>query len=78
MNRNTNAEALKAARDMVDIWIEAEKVVATGQEYQVGTRRLRRADLREIRQSLKYWKAEVEKLEGRSQTKVMQVIVRDL
>lgn len=49
----------------------------TGQEYRMGTRLLRRADLRAIRESIKYWQAEVDRLAGRSKIRMQQVIPRD-
>jgi len=64
------------AHDMLLGWIEAEKAVMTGQEYRIGTRMLKRADLSEIRQSIKYWKDEIAALEGRSRIRVQQVIPR--
>lgn len=39
----------------VEIWLEAEEAVALGQEYQIGTRKLTRADLKAVREELEYW-----------------------
>ena len=58
--------------------MEAEKAVMTGQEYRIGTRMLKRADLAEIRRSVIYWKDEIDRLEGRSGIRVQQVIPRDM
>ena len=39
----------------LNTWLKAEEKVATGQEYQIGTRTLTRADLKEIRNEMEYW-----------------------
>ena len=49
----------------------------TGQEYRIGTRNLRRADLNMIGERVRYWKDEVYRLERRSRIRVQQVIPRD-
>lgn len=38
----------------VKLWLAAEEAVATGQEYQIGTRKLTRADLKAVREELEY------------------------
>jgi len=70
--------ALVEARDMYKSWLAAEKAVMTGQEYRIGTRTLRRADLRMIGERVKYWKDEVARLEGPARIRVRQVIPRDM
>ena len=75
--RNSVSENLKIARDMLQGWILAEQAVMTGQEYRMGTRLLRRANLSEIRASIKYWKGEIGKLEGHSRIRTQQIIPRD-
>lgn len=37
------------------LWMDAEEAVATGQAYQIGTRSLTRADLKQIRSEMEYW-----------------------
>ena len=39
----------------LNTWIAAEESVATGQSYQIGTRMLTRANLKEIREEMEYW-----------------------
>ena len=70
-------EELHNAREMLKGWMLAEMAVMSGQDYTIGSRRLRRADLIDIGQRIKYWKAEVDRLEGRSRIRVQQVIPRD-
>ena len=78
MNVTTRKRELQIAREMLAGWIEAEKAVMTAQSYRMGTRELRRADLKEIRESIKYWQNEVYRLEGRPRNRIRQVIPRDL
>lgn len=52
----TQAEAKLAT------WLDAEDRVAQGQEYSIGSRRLRRADLAEIREQVKFWDGKVKEL----------------
>ena len=76
MTKHPSSPDLTMARDMLKGWILAEQAVMTGQEYRMGTRLLRRADLRAIRESVIYWKGEVDRLEGRSRTRAQQIIPR--
>lgn len=71
-------EDLKNAREMLKGWMLAEQAVMTGQEYRMGTRFLRRADLGMIGDRVKFWQSEIERLEGKSRTRVQQVIPRDM
>jgi len=50
-------------RSMLQTWLEAEKAVATGQSYRIGTRQLTRANLSEIAERIKFWRHELELLE---------------
>ena len=40
----------------LNTWLAAEEAVATGQSYQIGTRMLTRADLKQIRAQMEYWR----------------------
>ena len=75
---NRNEENVETARKMVKQWMAAEEAVMTGQEYRIGTRFLRRADLRMIGERIKYWQGELEALEGRSRISVKQIIPREM
>lgn len=47
------------AADMLTLYIQAETAVLAGQEFQLGDRRLRRADLAEIRAGRREWQSQV-------------------
>ena len=42
----------KEAQRHLDIWLEAEAQIATGQSYQIGSRMLTRADLASVRKQI--------------------------
>ena len=71
-------ENLTEARKMHKLWIQAEMAIMTGQEYRIGTRFMRRADLREVASRIKFWADEVKRLEGTSRIHVQQIIPRDM
>jgi hypothetical protein len=43
-------------------YMTAEQKVLAGQEYTIGTRSLKRADLETIREGIQYWNGEVQRL----------------
>ncbi|MGN0885792.1 MAG: DUF6148 family protein [Candidatus Spyradenecus sp.] len=67
------------ARESLKMWLEAEKAVATGQSYKIGSRSLTRANLADITKRIQYWRNELERLEsGRSGARVLRAVPRDL
>lgn len=74
------AWTLAEAKDRLKMWLDAEAAVATGQSYQIGTRRLDRANLYQIREQIKMWKKEVEQLEAKAAggRRIIRVVPRDL
>lgn len=67
----------------VDTWLAAEDAVALGQEYQLGNRKLTRADLKAIREQLEYWcarlaEAKAQEAEGRGRNRVYGIVPRDV
>lgn len=55
---------LAQAQAKLDLWLAAEDKVAAGQSYQIGNRAMKRADLPEIRESIKFWESKVIRLEA--------------
>ena len=70
---------IEKARERLQMWLDAEAAVATGQSYKIGGRSLTRASLSDIRQQINYWRNEVAKLEsGRgSGARVFRAVPRD-
>lgn len=73
-----SAWTLDEAKAHLKAWMDAELAVATGQSYQIGSRRLDRANLYQIREQIKVWRAEVERLERGGGSRVMRIVPRDL
>lgn len=70
---------IDAAKENLQIWLEAQKTVATGQSYKIGTRSLTRASLKEINDMIKYWLNVIDQLEagvGRG-ARVLRGVPRD-
>lgn len=63
-------------------WLEAEEEIATGQSYQIGTRMLTRADLKQVREQMEYWAARLNEAEAEEQrggrNRTFRVVPRDL
>lgn len=71
---------LDEARENLAMWLQAERAVATGQSYKIGTRSLTRASLSDIAARINFWRKEVERLEaGISRgPRVFRAVPRDL
>ncbi len=73
---------LETARQHLEMWLEAEAAIATSQSYTIGTRSLTRANLKEVRDQIKYWENKVVKLEkeaaSKGRNRVYRTVPRDL
>ena len=71
----------KLCEQKLNTWLAAEEAIATGQSYQLGTRMLTRANLKQVREQLEYWSgklAEVEAEETRKgRNRIFQFVPRD-
>lgn len=54
----------KLCQKRLEMWLDAEAAVATGQRYQIGTRMLTRADLKQIREQMAYWEGRLAEAEA--------------
>lgn len=54
----------ETCRQKLNTWLAAEESVATGQSYQIGTRMLTRADLKQIREEMEYWAQKLSETEA--------------
>ena len=54
----------KEAQRHLDIWLEAEAQIATGQSYQIEQMVLPRASLKQIRESIAFWEKKVAEAEA--------------
>lgn len=66
----------------LNTWLAAEEAVATGQSYQIGTRMLTRADLKQIRAQMEYWAAKLAEAEAAETTggrnRLYHIVPRDV
>lgn len=71
--------SLDEARQTLSLWLSAERAVASGQEYTIGSRHLKRADLSDITERIRFWRAEVARMEaGRGAgMRVLRAVPRD-
>lgn len=66
----------------LNTWLAAEEAVATGQSYQIGSRMLTRANLKQIRAEMEYWaeklaQAEAEEKAG-GRNRAYRAVIRDV
>lgn len=69
---------LEIAERKLEMWLNAEDAVATGQSYTIGTRSLTRASLAEIRKQIDYWSSKVNELKAGGGIRLARPWVRDL
>lgn len=74
--------AKKICEQKLNLWLDAEEKIATGQSYQIGSRSLTRADLNDVREEIEYWSGKLTEAEmaetcaGRN--RVYRFVPRDL
>ena len=68
-------------KEKLKTWMAAEDAIATGQSYQIGTRMLTRASLKQVREQIEYWAgrlAEAEAVEQRGgRNRIFQFVPKD-
>ena len=71
---------LEEAQNNLNMWLDAEKAIAGGQSYKIGSRSVSYADLKQVTDRISFWKRQVEMLElgKKSANFVRRVIPRDL
>lgn len=51
-------------RKKLQTWLAAEEAIATGQRYQIDDRSLTRADLRDVREEIRFWEEKLATIEA--------------
>lgn len=54
----------KLCEQKLNTWLAAEEAIATGQSYQIGTRMLTRANLKQVREQMEYWSGKLAQAEA--------------
>lgn len=66
----------------LNTWLAAEEAVATGQSYQIGSRMLTRADLKQVREQMEYWAGKLAEAEAEEKTggrnRAYRAVIRDV
>lgn len=77
-----STDRLQLAEDRLNAYYQAELAVLTGQEYRIGTKLMRRADLAAIRAAINSLEGQVQRLEaqqsGNTSSRVKRVVLRDI
>ena len=75
-------DRIKKTRDRLNAYYEAEVAVLSGQEYSIGSRRLVRADLAQIRQAIneleQQLKRLIDKKNGNVASRTRRIVIRDI
>ncbi|MER2121849.1 DUF6148 family protein [Solibacillus sp. FSL K6-1781] len=76
------AFSIMQCNERLQIWLDAEAAIASGQSYMIDNRRLERANLAQVREQIKFWQRELVKAEaaanGRSRRRTIRIVPRDL
>jgi len=74
------AFSIEVCKQRLQIWLDAEAAIATGQSYTIDNRRLDRANLSQVQQQIRFWQRELAKAEsaGKGRRRVTRIVPRDL
>jgi len=70
-------EQLNTARNRLSAYLKAETAILTSQEYWMGSKRMRRADLEDVQKKIKELQREIARLESGGKNKMARVIPMD-
>lgn len=66
---------IEECKEMIALYIEAEKAVLTGKRYRIGTRELERVDLDEIVENRAKWENRLKALQNGGKTRIIRRVV---
>lgn len=75
---NIKAERLELLKKRLKNYYEAEEAILLNQEYVIGTKSLKRADLTTVRAAIKDISSEIELIESGEKNKAMRFVPRDI
>ena len=73
-----SSENLERAKRRLELYYKAEEAVLLGQEYTIGTKKLRRADLADIQSMITKLEKEVKILENGEKNRALRAIPLDI
>lgn len=71
-------EQLERAKKRLDLYYKAEEAILTGQEYTIGSKRLRRADLADVQAVIKTLEKEVQSLKTGGKNRALRGVPLDI
>lgn len=71
-------EQLSTARSRLEAYLKEESAILTSQEYWMGSKRLRRADLEDVQKKILDLQKEIARLEAGGKNKMARVIPMDM
>lgn len=71
-------ERLDRAKRRLELYYKTEEAILTGQEYTIGTKRLRRADLEDVQSMIRQLENEVESLQASGKNRALRGIPLDI
>lgn len=71
-------EQLERAKKRLSLYYKAEEAILTGQEYTLGSKRLRRADLADVQAMIKKLEKEVQSLKAGGKNRALRGIPLDI
>lgn len=69
---------LERTKRRLELYYKAEEAILTGQEYSIGSKKLRRADLDDVQAMIKTLENEVKTLESGGKSKVIRAVPLDI
>ena len=71
-------EALERARRRLELYYKAEEAILTGQEYTIGSKKLRRADLSDVQSMISKLEKDVKALESGGKNRAVRAVPLDI
>lgn len=71
-------ERIERLQRRLDLYYKAEEAILTGQEYAIGTKKLRRADLAEVQAMIKALEIEIKSLQVGGKNRALRGIPLDI
>lgn len=71
-------EALDRARRRLELYYKAEEAILTGQEYTIGSKKLRRADLSDVQAMISKLEKDVKALDSGGKNRAVRAVPLDI
>nr|DAE71369.1 MAG TPA: head to tail adaptor [Caudoviricetes sp.] len=71
-------EALERARRRLELYYKAEEAILTGQEYTIGSKKLRRADLSDVQAMISKLEKDVKALDSGGKNRAVRAVPLDI